>query len=111
MLGNIINHTAGKQVERETLAFFMGGFQYKYRYWEIMYMFQKMGTVVILNFMPRSWSPHLSIYGVLWLTIAFLILTQVLASPSSSVPSHASLPAHTLRPFAHAVAFALTPGA
>jgi hypothetical protein len=78
LLGTVVKHTAGKQAERQTLAFFMGGFRYKYRYWEIMYMLQKMGIIVIVSFMPRSWPPYFRIYATMLLTATFLLLTQVL---------------------------------
>ena len=77
LLGTVVKHTAGKQAERQTLAFFMGGFRYKYRYWEIMYMLQKMGIIVIVSFMPRSWPPYFRIYATMLLTATFLLLTQV----------------------------------
>ena len=77
LLGNIVKRAAGERVERATLAFFMTGYHYKCRYWEIVHMLQKMGIVLVVEFVPRSPSPHLRIYCTLFMTAVFLFLTQV----------------------------------
>ena len=73
-LGHIMKHVAGKKTEQHTLAFLMSGYQYSYRYWEVMFMLQKMGIVVLVNFVTH---PVFRIYSVMWLIAFFMGVTQV----------------------------------